>query len=205
MKTILLRLSGMCLALLLAFAAGGCGMRQGGTLSIATPDFFGIAEDLATQLEMNSRRPMGGQRRLVMTSFVEIDDLYATSRFGRTLTEAVAARLFRHGFGMIEVRKSSDILVKPRAGELMLSREARLLSGVERADGVVVGTYSLTPQSVIISIRLLDSASQDVISVADMELQRSQAINHLLLSGSASFGGSAGGGNHGMKMSSYER
>ncbi len=185
------------LAFLLLLLAGGCSSKgsTGGTVSVLTPDFFGVGEDLAVQLFGNLRQRSAGQR-LILTTVVDIDNLYATSRFGRTLTESLSTSLFRHGFGVVEIRKASRILVRSQAGELMLSRDAKLLASDQNANVILTGTYSLTPQTVIVNLKLTDAASQQVLSVAGMELQRSMTINHLL---------AAGPGGSGTLLSAYER
>ncbi len=159
----------------------GCSSRETGrTISVASPDFFGIGEELATQLTTSLRQPFGEGGRLILSSMVNIDDLYQTSRFGRTLTEALATRLFKHGFGVVEVRKAHELLIKERGGELMLSRDAKILATENKATAIVTGTYSLTPKSVIINVRFLDAGNQNVLSVAGLEIQRSMTINALL-------------------------
>lgn len=165
----------------------GCGpvVHTGGTASVVTPDFFGLGEEVAQQLAQNFHHGRATGMSLMLTTMVEVDDLYATSRFGRTFTESLATRLFRHGFGVVEIRKASEVLVKSHSGELMLSRDAKLLAKEQRVHGIVVGTYSLTPQSVIVNVRILDAASQDVLSVAGVEIQRSANINHLLAASAA--------------------
>lgn len=202
----------LLLAVILLLAAG-C-VRQGGgrTVNIVTPDFFGISEDLAVQLTAGLRQPLGDNGRLIMSTMVDIDDLYRTTRFGRTLTEAMATRLFKHGFGVIEVRKASELLIKGQGGELILSRDARLLAGKHNAVALVTGTYALTPETVIVNVRFIDAGGQDVLSVAGLEIQRSRAINALLNSGEDSSngdsGGSGGGGDGGglpFEISGYER
>lgn len=183
---------------LVVFALSGCGrVRSGGTASVKSPDFFGIADGLAVQLKQNSKWAMSANRRLLLTTMVDIDNLYQTSRFGRTLTDALAGRLFRHGFGIVEVRKASHLMVKEGSGELMLTRDIKLMAGEQNVEAVVVGTYSLTPNSVIVSIRMIAADTQEVLSVADMEIQRSNNINHLLFSNS----GMGGDG----QLSAYER
>lgn len=191
---ILVRMAVLGLVLL---AFSGCGkVRSGGTVSIKTPDFFGIADDLAVQLKLNSKYTLASNRRLLLTTMVDIDDFYRTSRFGRTLTDALAGRLFRNGFGIVEIRKASHLMVKKGSGELLLTRDISLMAGEQSVEAVVVGTYSLTPNSVIVSVRMLEPDTQEVLSVADMEIQRSNNINHLLFSA-----GGAGGG----QLSAYER
>lgn len=160
----------------------GCGptVHTGGTASVVTPDFFGLGEEVAQQLAQNSHYGRATGMSLMLTTMVKVDNLYETSRFGRTFTESLATRLFRHGFGVVEIRKASEVLVKDNSGELMLTRDARLLAKQQRVHGIVVGTYSLTPQTVILNVRILDAASQDVLSVAGVEIQRSANINYLL-------------------------
>ncbi len=189
----------MCCFLAVVFIAA-CAQRQpltGGTVSVVSPDFFGIGEDVARQLTANLKRPLANDRRLIMTTIVNIDDLDQTSRFGRTLTEALSTRLFRQGFGVVDVRKTSDLFIRDDSGEFMLTRDASLLAEENDAEAVIAGTYSLTPNSVILNIRMIDAGSRDVLSVAGLEIMRSVSIDDLL---AASFGDMADGG-----LSAYER
>jgi len=165
----------------------GCApaVHTGGTASVVTPDFFGLGEEVAQQLARNFHHGKATGMSLMLTTMVEVDNLYATSRFGRTFTESLSTRLFRHGFGVVEIRKASEVLVKNNSGELMLSRDAKMLAKEQRVHGIVVGIYSLTPQTVILNVRILDAASQDVLSVAGVEIQRSGNINHLLAASAA--------------------
>jgi len=161
--------------------------RTGGTASVVTPDFFGVGEELALQLTSGMRGAGGGQR-LILTTVVDLDNLYATTRFGRTLTEALSTSLFRHGFGVVEIRKSAEIFMRDNRGELMLTRDAKLLAKQQQAAAILTGTYSLTPSTVILNLKLLDAGSQQVLSVAGLELQRSRNINHLLAAGGGALG-----------------
>lgn len=188
----------VCLLFACALFAAGCAqkVRNGGTASVVTPDFFGIGEELALQLTSGLRAGGSGQR-LILTTIVDLDNLYGTTRFGRTLTEALSTSLFRHGFGVVEVRKSAELLIRDNSGELMLTRDAGLLARQQQAAAILTGTYSLTPATVILNLKLLDAGSQQVLSVAGLELQRSASINHLLAMGSGAFGEA--------KLSGYER
>lgn len=176
----MIRLAGalLCIALFT-----GCAVfkdRPGGTASVITPAFFGIGEELALQLTANLRINLDADSRVLMTSLVNIDDLYETSRFGRTMTESLATRMFRFGYGVIEIRKAADVMIKNRKGELMLSRDTEKLADQQAVDAILTGTYALTPTTVIVNIKMLEAASHDVISVAGLELQRTSAINGML-------------------------
>ncbi len=166
--------------LILLYLSAGCQPRTGGTVSVMTPDFFGIGENLARQLAMNHRDQSLADERLLMTTMVPLERLDQTSDFGRVLTESLATQLFHHGAEIIETRRLEELVIAPRKGELMLSRRAADLAASHQATAVVAGTYTLTPQTVIINVRLLDAATDGVLSVAGLELQRSPAVNALL-------------------------
>lgn len=164
-----------------AMLSGGCGpqLRTGGTVSVMSPDFFGIGENLARQLDMNCRRRLRGQQ-VIMTSFVPLDSLDTTSDFGLTMSEALATQLFHRGVEVVETRKAHAVIVVNNKGEFILSRRGAEIAKEQQASAIVAGTYSLTPQTVIVNVRLLSAAGDDVLSVAGIEIQRSAAINALL-------------------------
>ncbi len=166
--------------LILLCLSAACQPRTGGTVSVMSPDFFGIGENLARQLAMNHRDQSLADERLLMTTMVPLERLDQTSDFGRVLTESLATQLFHHGAEIIETRRLEELVIAPRKGELMLSRRAADLAANHQATAVVAGTYTLTPQTVIINVRLLDAATDGVLSVAGLELQRSPAVNALL-------------------------
>lgn len=165
----------------LTFMAAGCSTTQPAkAVSAVAPDIFGVGEELARQLIKNRRSSFGSGGKLVFTTLVDLDELHKTSKFGRTLSESLATTLFQRGYGVEEIRKLSGVLVKDDYGELILSRDAARLAKEHDCDVVVAGTYSLTPRTVIINVKFLDAASQEVISVAGMEMLRSDTVDYLL-------------------------
>jgi TolB-like protein len=179
-----------------ALVAGCATSKRGAAVSVLSPDFFGFGEDLARQLVANRQDGRKSGERLILTTFVNLDDLYETSGFGRTLTEALSTSLFKQGFGIAEIRKAPGLYVKSKSGELTLTRDASLIARKQEAQAIVAGTYSLTPTTVIVNVRMIDAGSSDVMSVGALELQRSANINYLL----AERKGAAAG-----PMSAYER
>ncbi|MDP2104917.1 MAG: FlgO family outer membrane protein, partial [Desulfobulbaceae bacterium] len=131
---------------------------------------------MSRQLRVNRREGNSGGR-LIFTTLVNLDDLRQTSTFGRTMSESLATQLFQHGYGVVELRKVANIMIQAKNGEMVLSRDAARLAQQYEANAIVAGTYSLTPKTVIINVKLLDVRSQEVLSVAGMELERSAAIN----------------------------
>lgn len=159
----------------------GCSAEQAPqTVSSLAPDFFGVGEELARQLIAHRHDGSGEGERLIFTSLVNLDDLRQTSKFGRTLSESMATQLFQHGYGVVELRKTANIMLRTNNGEMILSRDASRIAKQYEANAIVAGTYSLTPKTVILNIKLLDVNSNAVLSVAGMELERSSTINYLL-------------------------
>ncbi|MDD5758373.1 MAG: FlgO family outer membrane protein [Desulfobulbaceae bacterium] len=159
----------------------GCSTGQAPqTVSSLAPDFFGIGEELAQQLIAHRQDGSGAGERLIFTTLVNLDDLRQTSKFGRTLSESMATQLFQHGYGVVELRKTANIMLQTNNGEMILSRDASRIAKQYEANAIVAGTYSLTPKTVILNVKLLDVNSNAVLSVAGMELERSSTINYLL-------------------------
>jgi len=171
-----------------------CGARepQKAEVSMLSPDFFGIGEELARQLTENNRYGHNSDSTLILTTLVNLDDLSETTRFGRTVSESLATSMFRKGYGVVEMRRTAGVFIKDNGGELVLTRDAGRLAREHRADAIVAGTYSLTPDSVIINLKLLDAGSQEVLSVAGMELDRTYTIDYLLAGGGAVDAGLSG-------------
>lgn len=166
---------------MLVICVGCSGQKSSGTVSVTSPDFFGFSDYLARQLVANRQSGTAVQgERIILTSMVSLDDLYETSAFGRTMTESLSTTLFKYGFRVAEIRKAPSVFVRSQEGELVLSRDVALLAGSQAVHGIISGTYSLTPTTVIINVRLLDATSQEVLSVAGMELQRTRSVNYLL-------------------------
>ncbi|HFQ80574.1 MAG TPA: hypothetical protein ENK33_04275 [Desulfobacterales bacterium] len=187
----------MTAVLLISLLLTACGQaRAPQTLSAASPDFFGIGDNLARQLINNRSRSLNTNETLIFTTIVNLNNLDQTSKFGRALSESLATRLFKYGFHVIELRKAGAIMVKDKTGELILSRESRKLGKEQKADAIVAGTYSLTPKSIIINIKLLAAGTQEVLSVAGMELNRSLNINYLLADGNGPVMDSVSGDEH---------
>jgi TolB-like protein len=158
----------------------GCAGEKPKDFTQIAPDFFGFGDQLADQLVVNKRQKGVEGERLILTTFVYLDDLYQTSSFGRAMTESLSSALFRRGFRVAEIRKGPGLYVKSKSGELTLTRDIALIADQQEVQAIVAGTYSLTPTTVVVNARLLAAESEEVLSVAGLEIERSANINYLL-------------------------
>ena len=133
---------------------------------------------LADQIHAYYRGSIRGP--IAVATFVELDDLYGSSSFGRLLSEQLMSELSMKGYNVIELRKSDALQIMTNEGELALSRDIRTLRQLQDVSGIVVGTYVASPVRVYLNVRLIDPASSLVISAGSVEMGMTREIAKLL-------------------------
>ncbi|MBI5815607.1 MAG: hypothetical protein HZB29_08355 [Nitrospinae bacterium] len=117
---------------------------------------------------------------IVVTTFVDLNNLTKSSVFGRVLAERLLNELHHAGFTVSEIRKGKDIFVREELGELILSRNARELLGKTNARAILAGTYVATAESIIINARLIDINSPLILSSCSYNLKMTKELEKLL-------------------------
>lgn len=125
------------------------------------------------------------QRPLIVTSFVDIDDVRHSSTFGRMVGEQVGSRFAQSGYQVIELKMRHDIFVpspnsNASSGEFMLSRELRNLSFEHDAQGVIVGTYAAAKDIVYVTLKVVDARNNIIVYSTDYSLPVDDNIKKLL-------------------------
>lgn len=130
---------------------------------------YRIAENLSERA-MPPLQPRNPQMPVLVTTFVDNNDLRRTSQFGRTMQEHIASRLVQLGYAVKEIKLAGSLMIEEQSGETILSRELRKLSGSQQAQAVLVGTVSYTERTMYISTRLINPVSADIIASDDYRL-----------------------------------
>jgi len=117
---------------------------------------------------------------IAIATFVDIDNLYNSSTFGRILSEQLMSELAMRGYTVLEVRQSDALQILNNEGEFGLSRDINTLRGTQEISGLVVGTYAVSPERVYLNTRLIDPNSAIVVSVGSVEMSRTKEISSLL-------------------------
>ncbi len=133
---------------------------------------------LADQIHAYYRGKSGGP--IAVATFVDIDNLYTSSTFGRLLGEQLMSELAMKGYNVIEMRQSEALQVMSDQGEFGLSRDVSTLRNSQNVSGLVVGTYTVSPLRVYINARLIDPNSSLVISAGSVEMAKTGEIDRLL-------------------------
>jgi len=140
---------------------------------------------LARELIANAAEPLADEYVVAVSTFVSLDNLYATSSFGRYLGEQMLSSLQQAGLEVVEVRKTPGLLISPDHGEYALSRSMDEISLIQNAQAVVVGTYKVAGQEVFVNARLLRNDDNRVLASADMALPLDRVSAGLLANESA--------------------
>lgn len=137
---------------------------------------------LADQIHAYFRGNASGP--IAVTTFVDIDDLYQTSTFGRILAEQLLSELAMKGYKVVEIRLSDAMQIMYNSGEFSLSRESGVIRDNQEVAALVVGTYSASPVRVYVNARIIDPGTSLVISAGSVEMGKTKEIARLLRSNS---------------------
>lgn len=158
------------------FVTGGCSAVDTTKLQSMLgiqPDLITIAYTLAEDLERRAYPPLIPQnpsRPIVMTTFVNNNNLEETSRFSRILQEHLTSRFVQMGYNVRELKLRKELLVEPRSGEKMLSRNLSDLDASQPAQAISVGTYTLTNKHIYIAARLIHPDNNSIVASVDRKL-----------------------------------
>lgn len=130
---------------------------------------YNIAEKLVTRA-MPPLLPRHPDMPVLVTTFVDNNNLDHTSRFGRTLQEHIASRLVQLGYTVREIKLADTLDIEPRNGETILSRDIARLSGEQQAQAILVGTISQANRILYISARLINPVNNNIIASDDYQL-----------------------------------
>ncbi|WP_432453543.1 MULTISPECIES: FlgO family outer membrane protein [unclassified Agarivorans] len=119
-----------------------------------------LSKQLTDDLELSATDTVA------ISSVVDLDNLQSSDGFGRQIAEAMFAALSREGIHTVEARLTGRLQMDPGYGEFSLSRDAELLREQMQISYVVVGSFQRTTSGRHVNLRLVNLASQQVVSAA---------------------------------------
>jgi TolB-like protein len=131
-------------------------------------DLVAVSYAIANQLEINLKAPISPDDTVIVASFVDVNNLNASSTFGRIMAEQVGSRLAQKGYKVIEMKlRQNSIFVEEGKGEFLLSRDLKNISLNHNAAAVVVGTYACSRDKIYISTRFVNPSNSVILSSFD--------------------------------------
>lgn len=136
-------------------------------------DLITFSYQIAEELTAAAQPPLivgDPQMPILVTTFVDNNDLTRTSKFGRILQEHISSRLVQLGYPVKEIKMTGQLQIEPRSGESMLSRDLSRISPSVRSQAVLVGTLSVTARTMYISSRLIHPGDSTILASTDKRL-----------------------------------
>ncbi len=139
-----------------------------------------MAQELADHLA--DADPQAGELAdgIAVCTFVELKKLTRTSSFGRYLAEQLMNEFQQRGYTVVEMRKSTSLMIQEQRGEYGLSRNPAELSPTVTAGAVLTGTYTLAGDSVLVSARIINNRNAAMLASATLIFPRNQVVSSLL-------------------------
>ena len=134
--------------------------------------------EIATQIDKFYRGVQPGP--VGVTTFVDLNDLYKTSAFGRIYAEQLMGELAVRGYDVVELRQSDALQFLGNGGEFGLSRDVSEVRRSRDLGAIVVGTYMASPSRVYVNARLINPANSAVLSAGGVEIDRTREVAKLL-------------------------
>lgn len=125
--------------------------------------------------------------RVLVATLVDINDVTNTSMFGRQTAEFVSARMTQHNRDVIHATVRQDHMIVRPDGQFLLSRDIRNLVSDHNARSVVVGTYGAVSGYVFVSLRLVSTVDDSVLSAVEFTLERDEVVDELLSHATAAY------------------
>ena len=137
---------------------------------------YKAAENLQAQLASRA----AGNSTLLVATLANIDALDRSSTLGRLVSEQVSARFTQGGYRMIEMKFQNSVYMARGQGELMLTRQVHELANAYSAEAVIVGSYGTSKEYVLINLKVVEPATNQVLAVYDYSLPIDENVRMLL-------------------------
>lgn len=134
---------------------------------------YNAADALIKAVERNKllSYDLSPHKPVIVASFVNIDNMNNSSRFGRMVSEQVGSRFVQKGYQIIELKlRTNTIFIERERGEFMLSREVRDISLEHDAQAVIVGTYAEAAETVFVTAKLIRASDGVILASHDYEM-----------------------------------
>jgi len=123
---------------------------------------------LADQLDINNDSKYFSQPTII-SSFVSLDNLKESSKFGRLIAESLIHELQVRNWTVVEIKMARNMAINSQ-GEFSLSRKVDEIRTSYRARSVVTGTYTISEDTVIVNAKVLNIDSGIVLSTAQISV-----------------------------------
>ncbi len=160
-------------------AAGAAKSLEGAVPQAASAIARQIDRQVAARLQQPETPAQGVS--LAVTVPVSVNNLEESNPLARQMAEDLARWFVQAGYSVQEIRKGRTLLFEPEQGEMLLTRRTNLLgSDTMNSAAILAGTYTVTNQNVRFNIRVVHTASQEVLGMAAISVPVTSELRALL-------------------------
>ncbi len=133
-------------------------------------DLIEVSYDAANTLQSNLSRTIPKNSLIIVSTLLNVDDLKKTSSFGRIISDQIASAFHTLGYRIIGMEMPIDLIVMQQGGGLHLSDETKKMLKNYKAAAIVGGVYAQGDKTAYISLRAIDTNSNNVIASTDISV-----------------------------------
>ena len=122
------------------------------------------------------------QSRMIAASFADVNNLSASSTFGRMASQQLVSAFVIEGYSFVEMLMRNSVYIDRREGEFLLSREVADISAEHNAPIVLVGTYAVADDNVFVTSRLIRTVDNVIIASYDYSVPLTRDLRTLVRS-----------------------
>jgi hypothetical protein len=153
--------------ILISFILSGCNQQY---VQPEDVDLIPVSQKAAKDLLANTKKPLTKDKLIVVSSFVNVDNLQNTSAFGRIVSSQISTSFFNAGYRIKSMELPTDAFVKSNNGFLQLTENARNEIRKQGASTLVAGIFAPGRVTAYVSIRMIDIDTREVISSTDFSV-----------------------------------
>ncbi len=118
-------------------------------------------------LIQNLRLPLPKGSLVVINSLINVDELNQRLPFGRIVSDQISSAFHHAGYLVMGMELPTEIFSKNDAGILQIPEKTKEALNLLGAKAIVIGSYAPGRNNVYVSLRLVEIASQNVMSSTD--------------------------------------
>lgn len=123
---------------------------------------------LAEQLQKNAIGDVQGTDTVIST-VVDINNLESSSPLGRLISEHLAHHLNLRGWSIVEPKLVRELIFSEE-GEFGMTRRDLRKPVAARAQNIVTGTYAVTKDGILVTLKVVDAFSGRLVSSAQTRI-----------------------------------
>jgi len=165
---------------LLITILSGCGIF--GYHDVKDEDLVEVSYDSVDELREKLTRTIPQNSLILVSTLLNVDDLYKTSSFGRIVSNQIASAFHNSGYRIIGMEMPIDLFAMEKGGTLKLSDETKEMLKPYNATVIVGGVYAPGKKNAYVSLRIIDLYTKNIISSIDFSVPMGPDARKLLVS-----------------------